>query len=212
MSRLRTPAEPAALTRRTALRATAHLALVPILAGAMPQLASRGGHRRATTLPPVPEGHPGEFNFLAGEWRIAHRMRKAPDSDTWIEFAGEATCWTIQNGAGSVEDLRVPARNFRGMGLRLLDLGAKVWSDFWVNAASGVLTTPGTTGGFAGGAGTFISEDDDNGTITWNRGIWDQVTPRSHRWLQSVSHDRGQTWTDTWIMHWTRVGRAPVVR
>jgi hypothetical protein len=40
----------------------------------------------------------------------------------------------ILAGVGSVEELRIPARNFSGMGLRLLDLEKKVWADHWVNA------------------------------------------------------------------------------
>lgn len=45
-------------------------------------------------------------------------------------------------GIGSVEELRIPARNFSGMGLRLLDVERRLWADHWVNARSGVLTPP----------------------------------------------------------------------
>ena len=192
------------LTRRSMLAASAPLVLAPFLPGAAAPPAPR---RPAPTgaARTVPEGRKGEFDFLAGEWRIAHRMRKAPTSDEWLEFPGEATCWTILDGAGSVEDLRVPTRNFRGMGLRLLDIKAKLWSDFWVNAASGVLTTPGTTGGFVDGVGTFVAEEEEGGKPLWTRGVWDEITPRSCRWHQGFSRDGGVTWTDTWVMHWTRV-------
>ena len=194
--------------RRELLASSAGIALAPAIAAAMPgPLAALCGMSPPRTPPrrPVPEGRPGEFDFLAGEWRIAHRMLKTPTSAEWLEFSGEATCWTILGGVGSVEDLRVPARNFRGLGLRLLDVKAKVWSDFWVNAASGVLTTPGTTGGFADGAGTFLSEDTDDGKPIQIRGVWDQITRRSCRWRQGTSRDGGTTWADNWIMHWTRV-------
>lgn len=204
------------LSRRALLTAASPLAVAPLL-GALPGIAWGApadlGRRRASaregTLPPVPDGKRGEFAFLDGEWRIAHRMRKTPTSAEWLEFAGEATCWTILDGAGSVEDLRIPTRGFRGMGLRLLDIGAKRWSDYWVNAASGVLAAPGTVGGFAKGVGTFISEEVEDGRTVWARGVWDEITPRSCRWRQGLSHDRGTTWTDTWIMHWTRIGAAP---
>jgi len=43
------------------------------------------------------------------------------------------------------------------MGLRLLDVENKVWSDFWVNSKSGVLVSPGTTGHFVDGAGIFLA-------------------------------------------------------
>lgn len=49
--------------------------------------------------------------------------------DEWIEFDGEATVHAILAGVGSVEELRTPARNFSGLGLRLLDVEKKVWAD-----------------------------------------------------------------------------------
>lgn len=152
-------------------------------------------------LNPTP-GAPGDFAFLTGEWRIANRSIV---DGAWLEYPGEATVHAILNGVGSVEELRIPARNFAGMGLRLLDVTARVWTDFWVNARSGVLTTPGQTGSFENGAGIFQSTYDDNGKSMMSVGVWDQITPTSCRWRQATSADQGQTWEHNWIMHWTRV-------
>ena len=66
------------------------------------------GVTRAGATPSA--GAAGDFNFLAGEWRIRHRRLKA--DATWDEFDGEATCWTILGGTGSLEELRIPARDF----------------------------------------------------------------------------------------------------
>ena len=154
---------------------------------------------------PVPApGRPGEFDFLAGEWRIRHRRLKSAATGEWDEFDGEATCWTILGGVGSVEELRIPARDFSGMGLRLLDRETRVWSDFWVNAKSGVLGAAGLTGGFVDGAGVFTAEDTDDGKPIVVRGVWDEITPTSCRWRQGMSRDGGATWDDNWIMHWRR--------
>lgn len=149
-------------------------------------------------------GKPGDFNFLAGEWKIKHKRLKAPHTDQWEEFEGEATCWTILGGVGSVEELRIPARNFSGMGLRLLDVEKGIWNDFWVNAKNGVLTTPGQTGTFEGGIGTFTADDKDGDKPIKVKGVWDRITPTSCRWWQSVSWDGGITWEDNWYMDWTR--------
>ena len=174
-------------------------ALVPVSADAGEQL---------DPIPPLPAtptpGKPGDFDFLAGQWRIRHR-RLPKSGAAWDVFEGEATCWSILGGVGSVEELRIPARNFSGMGLRLLDLESRVWSDFWVNAKSGVLTTPGTTGRFENGAGVFVSEEEDGGQVVKAAGIWDLITPTSCRWRQAVTRDGGQTWEQSWIMDWTRV-------
>lgn len=167
-------------------------------------------HAAAITSPPgAPYGKPGEFDFLAGEWKIHHRRRMTPGSEDWDEFEGEATCWTILGGVGSVEELRMPARDYSGMGLRLLDVSQpdprqRLWSDFWVNSKSGVLTTPGTTGTFVDGVGSFIADEMDGDTAIKVRGVWDRITATSCRWHQAVSHDGGWTWEDNWFMDWTR--------
>jgi hypothetical protein len=156
-----------------------------------------------STLPP---GKPGDFDFLAGEWRIANRRLKAPGE--WDAFPGEATVTPILGGVGSVEELRIPARGFAGMGLRLLDVKEGVWRDFWVNAKSGVLTPPGMPGHFVDGAGVFEADDEDQGQPIKVRGIWDQITPKSCRWRQMISRDGGKSWETNWEMAWLRQERV----
>lgn len=154
-----------------------------------------------TTPPP---GKPGDFDFLTGNWKIHNKKQKAPGSAEWDEFPGESTCWSILGGIASIEELRIPAKNFSGMGLRMLDVQKKVWSDFWVNAKSGELTTPGTLGGFTDGVGIFESEDMDGDKTIRFRGVWDRITPLSCRWYQATSRDNGKTWEINWSMDWTR--------
>jgi hypothetical protein len=109
-------------------------------------------------------------------------------------------------GVASVEELRIPARNFSGMGLRLLDVERRVWADFWVNSRSGVLTPPPAWGSFVGGVGLWDSDDLDGDRPVIVRGAWDQITPTSCRWYQARSHDDGKSWQETWVMQWQRVG------
>ncbi len=158
-------------------------------------------------IPPLPTsptpGKPGDFDFLTGEWRIHHRQPKA-GPDEWLEFDGEATVHGILAGVGSVEELRIPARNFSGMGLRLLDVEKKLWADHWVNAQSGVMTVPGVTGSFENGAGIFVSNDEEDGKPVKWVGVWDLITPKSCRWRQAVTRDGGKTYQQTWIMDWRR--------
>lgn len=110
----------------------------------------------------------------------------------------------ILAGVASVEELRIPARNFSGMGLRLLDVERRLWADFWVNAKSGVLSPPPAWGSFINGVGTWDSDDVEDGKPVIYRGQWDQITPASCRWFQAASHDDGKTWKESWVMHWTR--------
>lgn len=156
-------------------------------------------------------GKLGEFDFLAGNWKIANRRLKDQGQDQqsgskeWDEFPGEATCWSVLKGGGSIEELRIPARGFHGMGIRLLDLNTRLWNDFWVSGRNGVLTTPGMTGVFKDGAGVFEVDDVDGDQPIKVRGVWDQITKSSCRWYQAVSRDGGKTWEENWVMHWTRV-------
>jgi hypothetical protein len=150
----------------------------------------------------APPGKPGDFDFLQGSWKIRNRKLKSPG--VWDEFDGESTCFSILGGVVSVEELRLPARDFGGMGLRTLDVQKKVWSDIWMNAKSGVVVSPGATGYFENGAGIFDEDDEEDGKPVRYRGIWDEITPASCRWRQGTSRDGGKTWEYNWIMNWTR--------
>jgi hypothetical protein len=162
---------------------------------------------RFDPVPPPPAtptpGRPGDFAFLDGRWRIRHLKRRG---DTWDRFEGEARCWSILGGIGSVEELLIPARDFNGLGLRMLDVAQRQWSDHWVNAKSGVVTAPGQTGSFENGAGIFASSYDDNGKPMRSMGVWDCIGNGVCRWRQVYSADGGQTWAHDWVMHWRRIG------
>jgi len=179
--------------RRSLLQSVAGLAV-----------AGLAGDAARAAPAPAPAGQPGDFDFLAGNWKISHRRLKKAGSDDWDLFKGEATCWTLLGGAGSVEELRIPERGFSGIGLRLLDVERRVWNDYWVNGRSGVLGTPGLAGGFERGVGTFLAEDRDGDKPILVRGVWDRITPTSCRWHQASSTDGGKTWAADWFMDWVR--------
>jgi hypothetical protein len=188
--------------QRRMLVAAGGALLVPACAGS----AAVSAPVNFDPMPPLPatptSGKPGDFDFLTGEWRIHNRSIV---NGEWLEYPGEATVHAILAGVGSVEELRIPARNFSGMGLRLLDVERRVWADHWVNACSGVVTVPGQLGSFENGAGIFVTDDVADGVPVKYAGVWDNITPRSCRWRQASSRDNGQTWDQNWIMEWSRV-------
>ncbi len=175
--------------RRALLQAAAGLAAAGPLV--LPSAASAAANGKA-----------GDFDFLSGNWNIKNRQLK---NGAWDSFDSEATVHGILAGIASVEELRIPARNFSGMGLRLLDLKKKLWADYWINGMSGLLTPPPTWGSFVDGVGTWDAEESDaNKQPIIVRGVWDRITPNTCRWYQAVSRDNGKTWTENWLMDWTR--------
>lgn len=198
--------------RRRLLQAAAALAFSPASSGAQPSPAEAAEPQPGpamTSTPPATRtpGKPGDFDFLSGRWKILnHKRRSGPNGSFWDVFEGEATVNAILAGICSVEELRIPARKFSGMGLRLLDVKKAQWSDFWVNAASGELGAEGLPGSFEGGAGIFQNEEDDNGVKVLYRSVWDRITPTSCRWQQGASRDGGRAWVLDWSMDWTRQG------
>lgn len=186
--------------RRTLVAAGAAASATAILNG-----QAEAQPPRFEPIPPLPTtptpGRAGDFDFLTGEWRIHNHSIV---NGEWFEYEGEATVYRILAGIGSVEELRIPARNFSGMGLRLLDVENRVWSDHWVNARSGVLTTPGQAGSFENGAGIFVTDADEDGQPVKYVSVWDNIGPNACRWRQASSRDGGRTWDQNWIMHWTR--------
>ena len=181
------PALQIPMARRTLIQSAALLALGKLALDGAPALAAGV----AAT---------GDFAFLAGNWRIANRMKSA---GAWIEFAGEATVHSLLAGNASIEELRIPARNFSGLGIRLYDAAAGVWNDHWVNGQQRTVNSP-MPGTFENGVGTFTSDDDEGGVAIKARGVWDRITPTSCRWHQATSRDGGATWDMSWEMHWTR--------
>jgi hypothetical protein len=166
--------------------------------------ASPGG---AGKTPPAPTGKGvGDFEFLAGSWKVHHRKLKTgpASANDWELFEGEATVWSALGGIASIEELRVPSRNFSGMGIRLLDVTKRLWADYWVSGRDGILTPPPMWGGFENGVGTWLADDTDEGAPIKVRGVWDRITPSSCRWHQAVSRDGGKTWEGSWFMDWVR--------
>jgi hypothetical protein len=147
---------------------------------------------------------PDDFHFLNGEWTIQNRRQVDATTQQWEEFPGEATCWSILSGTASIEELRIPAKEFFGMGLRLLDKEKGVWNDYWVNARNGKLNLPPQQGRFENGVGLFLASELYDGKEILVRGVWDGITSDSCRWTQAVSYDQGVTWQPNWFMEWTR--------
>jgi hypothetical protein len=100
--------DPTDFNRRALLQITAGFAAAG--GAAMPAAHAAAPAKAA---PPVPNGKPGDFNFLSGEWKIKNRQFKSGGIE---EFDGEATVHGILAGVGSVEELAHPFAWFKRHG------------------------------------------------------------------------------------------------
>lgn len=145
----------------------------------------------------------GDFDFLAGEWKIRHKRLIGGTKDEWLYFESGATVHRVLHGMGSIEELRNADGSDMGMGIRIWLPEQEKWADHWTSAGNGVVNAP-QLGEFIDGEGVFISKEEVDGVKWQYRGVWDRITTESCRWHQSASKDGGNSWEWNWWMEWTR--------
>jgi hypothetical protein len=166
----------------------------PPVGSAAPQAATRrtGSH---------------DFDFLFGEWRVHHRVKRPAENQLWLEFDGTASTRRLMDGSANVEDhtFNKPTGVSRGVAIRAYDPKTGQWAIWWIDGRDplGALDPP-VKGGFDNGVGTFYSDGTIAGKPARTRFIWSHITPTSARWEQAYSFDAGKTWETNWIMTFTR--------
>ena len=145
-----------------------------------------------------------DFDFLLGEWRVHHRVKRQAD---WLEFEGTCSERALMQGSANVEDhtFNKPNGTTYGVGLRAFDPTSGQWAIWWIDSRDplGALDPP-VKGRFENGVGTFYSDGTLNGKPIRTRFIWSQITPTSARWEQASSPDAGETWETNWTMEFRR--------
>lgn len=149
-----------------------------------------------------------DFDFQFGEWRVHHRVRRATDTQQWLEFDGTCVVRPLMDGWSNVEDhvFNKPTGVTRGVGLRAYDPKTNEWAIWWIDSRvpHGALDPP-VKGRFKDGVGTYYSDGILDGKPVRARFIWSNVTPTSAHWEQAQSLDAGKTWDTNWIMEFRRV-------
>ncbi len=146
-----------------------------------------------------------DFDFLIGSWTVTNRRlgELLAGSDDWAVFPGTATCWSLFEGGGNLDEIVFPTLGSRGCTLRLFDVEREEWSLHWANSRTGLLQPP-VTGTFTGGRGDFYSDDTHEGAPVKVHYAWTGTTTSSPRWEQEFSADGGRTWESNWVMEFTR--------
>jgi len=151
---------------------------------------------------------PADFDFVIGDWRVAHRRLKERlvGCEDWLEFEGAMSTRKILGGFGNLEDnvLHFPDGDVRAIALRSYDAATGEWSIWWLDGRfPGRLDVP-VVGRFENGVGTFFAEDMVGDIAVTVRFIWRQLKPDALRWEQAFSRDGGATWETNWIMAFSR--------
>jgi hypothetical protein len=172
-----------------------------------------------------------DFDFLAGDWNVAHRRLKVRGAGCteWDEFPSTSRARLHLGGVANVDELTVPTRTCAGMTVRYFRLADQQWTIRWISARTGDID-PGVVGGFQGDRGEFYGHELDGERLVKVRFIWNRlgpspegpppeeisivatqptamrskvVGPDAARWEQSFSYDDGP-WEVNWVMEFTR--------
>jgi hypothetical protein len=150
------------------------------------------------------------FDFQIGRWcahleRLTTRLR---GSHLWRTYEGTLVVHRLWGGRANVGelDVRDGATRFQSILLRTYDPRTAQWSDYAGNVADGSVDLPPETGRFANGRGELYDRESFEGRPIVVRYVFDEITPRSSRFVQSFSADGGKTWERNAIARFTRAG------
>ena len=149
-----------------------------------------------------------EFDFLHGQWRVRHRrlQTRLAGADDWQEFNGRVSVWPTLGGTGNVDDneLDLSEGTYRAMSVRSYDPESGQWAIWWLDARSPHMMDVPVIGGFAGGEGRFLAEDQFEGKPIKVRFRWMEMDTETPLWEQAFSADGGQSWEVNWTMRFER--------
>ena len=148
-----------------------------------------------------------DFDFLIGDWRVAHRRLKdrLVGSDVWEEFVGTCAVRRILGGHGNVDDnlIELPDGAYRAATLRAFDAATRRWTIWWLDARKPNVLDPPLVGGFEDGVGIFYGEDQWQGRPVRVRFLWTRSAAGGPRWEQAFSPDAGNSWEINWVMEFS---------
>ncbi len=149
-----------------------------------------------------------DFDFLYGNWNVAHRRLKErlAHCTEWEEFAGTITCTPLMGGQGNVDDtvLELPSGKYHGVGLRAYDAATQTWAIWWLDSRNPAGIDVPVRGRFENGFGTFLADEIIQGKPVRVRFLWDIRQAEQPIWAQAFSEDAGKTWETNWVMTLTR--------
>jgi hypothetical protein len=152
-------------------------------------------------------GNANDFDFLIGDWRVAHRRLKdrLVGSSAWEEFGGTCIVQKILGGQGNVDDnlIDLPDGAYRAATLRAFDAATRRWTIWWLDARTPSVLAPPMVGGFDGSVGIFHGDDQWQSRPLRVRFLWTRTAAGGPRWEQAFSLDAGASWESNWVMEFS---------
>lgn len=146
-----------------------------------------------------------QFDFWIGSWDVNLRTLQ-PDNSWKDSVKARAEVIPILDGKAILELWDSPT--IKGFSLRTYDEARKKWVLFLNWPGDNNSSIGAMTGGFRHGRGEFIARGRrPDGSVSVSRYTFCDITPTSLRWDDAFSQDGGKTWTNNWIMEFSR--RAP---
>ena len=164
---------------------------------------------------PVASSLPAEarqFDFWIGEWDVNLRVRQ--DDATWKDsHQAVARIYPVLGGKAVLELWSEDRQDgIKGYSLRYFDTARDEWV-LWLNwPGPNRSGSSSLSGEFRHGRGEFFSASPNQaGGETISRYTFSDVTANSLRWDDAFSSDGGRTWTNSWIMEFSRSGPKPTL-
>jgi hypothetical protein len=143
-----------------------------------------------------------QFDFWIGEWNV--NLRAIQKDLTWKNIAkANVEIYPLLDGKAILELWN--SETIKGFSLRYYDPAKDKWVLHlnWPNENQSSFSS--LEGAFRHGRGEFFATHD--GTIS--RFTFCDVSPTSLRWDDAYSKDGGKTWTNDWIMEFSRTAEIP---
>ena len=168
--------------------------------------AARDGSAGSPQAAPQRDGQ-HDFDWDIGAWKVHMRRLLHPltGSTTWVEYQGTDVVRKVWDGRANLGEVELegPAGHLEFLTLRLYNPQTRQWSMNITSSAAGVLSPP-AVGGFEGGRGEFLDQEDYGGRSILVRFEVSVLTPTSCRFEQSFSADGGKTWELNLVVNETR--------
>ena len=144
-----------------------------------------------------------DFDFLMGNWRVRHRIKRPLPDGQWSEFEGDCIERPLMGGRANVEEHRFerPTGITYGVAVRSYDPKTAEWAIWWIDSrVPHNAMDPPMKGRFKAGVGTFYSDSTLDGKPIKVRFVWSRGVDGKPHWEQAYSDDGGKTWAVNWIM------------